>query len=56
MQPGDLVRLDGKVWNVKGMFNYGKWVRLKSKNGIIKNVAAKKIELIKYAGGFAFEY
>jgi len=54
--PGDFVRLDGKIFSVKGVFNYGKWIRLTDKNGEIKNIATKKIELVKYGAGFCFEY
>ncbi|OQA17136.1 MAG: HNH endonuclease [bacterium ADurb.Bin363] len=55
-QPGDRVRLERELWTVKGVFNYGEWARLKDRNGKIKNVATKKIELVKYGGGFSFEY
>lgn len=55
-QPGDRVKLAGEICTVKGVFNYGDWVRLKNRSGTIRNVATKKIELIKYGGGFSFEY
>lgn len=55
-QPGDRVKLAGEICTVKGVFNYGNWVRLKNRSGTIRNVATKKIELIKYGGGFSFEY
>jgi len=54
--PGDLVGFDGKIFSVKGVFNYGKWIRLVDKKGEIKNIATKKIELVKYGAGFCFEY
>ncbi|MEQ8221825.1 MAG: RNA-guided endonuclease IscB [Candidatus Eremiobacterota bacterium] len=53
-QPGDIVKLKGEIWAIKGVFNYGDWVRLKDGNGKIKNVASKKIELLKYGRGFSF--
>jgi N6-L-threonylcarbamoyladenine synthase len=55
-QPGDRVKLAGEICTVKGVFNYGDWVRLKNRSGTIRNVATRKIELIKYGGGFSFEY
>ena len=50
LQPNDLVRYNRKEQRVKGMFNYGKWVRLEdSKNANVKNV-----ELICYGKGLQF--
>jgi len=50
LQPNDLVKYGGKKQVVKGIFNYGKWVRLEdSTNANIKNV-----ELICYGKGLQF--
>jgi hypothetical protein len=50
---------------VKGIFNYGKWVRLtpiknpvdtKTGKTINSNKAIKKVELLKYGKGLNFSY
>lgn len=30
LSPGDLIEYEGKICKVKGMFNYGEWVRMKN--------------------------
>jgi hypothetical protein len=42
--------------NVKGVFNYGKWIRLVSKVNEIKNIAISKVSLLRYQKGLAFGY
>jgi len=44
IQPKDLVKIEGKLFVVKGVFNYGKWVRLIDKAGKTINKAINKIE------------
>jgi hypothetical protein len=53
-QPGDLVKVDKKIYLVKGVFNYGTWVRLTDKSGNIVNIAISKVQLLKYQKGIAF--
>ncbi len=55
-QPNDLVQLKKKIYQVKGMFNYGTWVRLVSSTGQIVNSAIKHVKLIKYGKGFCFKF
>ncbi|GBE54946.1 CRISPR-associated endonuclease Cas9 [archaeon BMS3Bbin15] len=56
LQPGDLVKYIKSLFRVKGVFNYGKWVRLISltKANKIINVNIKKVELVKYGKGIQF--
>jgi len=53
-QPGDLVNKDGILYKVKGMFNYGKWVRLVNQLGEVINSNIKNVELVKYGKGLQF--
>lgn len=55
-QPGDLVRYEGKIFTVKGVFNYGAYIRLVDKDKNVLNVQAKKVSIVKYKRGFVFEY
>lgn len=55
-QPNDLVRLNDQLYRVKGMFNYGKWVRLISLKGKMINSAIKKIQLVTYGKGLCFNF
>ncbi|GAI20743.1 unnamed protein product [marine sediment metagenome] len=50
-QPNDLVRYGKKICRVKGVFNYGKWVRLVDSIGNIINSNVKNVELICYGKG-----
>ena len=50
LQPSDLVRYDNNIQRVKGVFNYGKWVRLE--NGTNTNIT--NVELISYGKGLQF--
>jgi len=50
LQPNDLVRYDNTEKRVKGVFNYGTWVRLD--DGVNTNV--KNVEVLKYGKGIQF--
>jgi hypothetical protein len=54
LQPNDLVKHDGLLYRVKGVLNYGKWVRLVDSAGIIINSNIKIVELLKYGKGLQF--
>ncbi|MFX0116708.1 MAG: hypothetical protein ACFFB3_19325 [Candidatus Hodarchaeota archaeon] len=60
LQPHDLVRYEGDLYAVKGVFNYGKWVRMVKVNAVGQpqplNKAIKKVALVKYGKGFNFSY
>jgi len=58
LQPNDLVRFEKKLYLVKGVFNYGTWIRLRPANGErgILNKPIKKVELVKYGKGLPFQY
>lgn len=50
LQTNDLVKFDDKLLRIKGMFNYGKWVRLD--DGTNTNI--QNVELISYGKGLCF--
>lgn len=54
--PNDLVKIEEQIFTVKGVFNYGKWIRLVSKLNEIKNIAISKVSLLRYQKGLAFGY
>ena len=54
LQPHSLVRYQQKTFLVKGMFSYGKWVRLTNSEGVVRNVATTTVDLIRYQRGFAY--
>lgn len=54
LSPKDLVKYEGEVYEVKGMFNYGTWVRMKDGEGNTVNSNVKDIELVKYRKGLSF--
>jgi len=54
-QPNDVVRLNKKIYKVKGVFNYGTWVRLSDDSNII-NTNIKNVSLITYGKGLQFRY
>ena len=57
LQPLDLVhsQKDGRLYSVKGVFNYGTWVRLRdTRTGQVVNCAIKNVQLVKYGKGFLF--
>jgi 5-methylcytosine-specific restriction endonuclease McrA len=51
IQPNDLVRFKGMLCWVKGVFNYGKWVRIVTKAGEVINSNIKNVEMLKYGKG-----
>ncbi len=56
LQPHDLVAYNGKLCKVKGIFNYGAWVRLCDSNGAVVNTSIKNVELLKYGKGLIFMF
>ena len=60
LQPHDLVRYEGDLYVMKGVFNYGKWVRMVKKTSTGKtkpiNKAIKQVTLVKYGKGLNFSY
>lgn len=50
LQPNDLVNYHNTIQRVKGLFNYGKWVRLE--NGTNTNI--QNVELLTYGKGLQF--
>lgn len=60
LPPQDLVRYEGELYVVKGVFNYGKWVRLGEVASGEKtqplNKSIKNVKLVKYGKGLHFSY
>jgi 5-methylcytosine-specific restriction endonuclease McrA len=56
LQPHDVVTYDGKQYKVKGVFNYGTWVRLRDSQGAVVNATIKKVKLLKYGKGLVFTF
>jgi 5-methylcytosine-specific restriction endonuclease McrA len=54
LQPHDLVSYEGQLCQVKGMFNRGRWVRLKTKTGTIVNTNVNNVTLVSYGSGLQF--
>ena len=54
LSPGDLVKYEGDIYKVKGMFNYGSWVRMKNSEENTVNSNIKDVELLKYRKGLCF--
>jgi len=54
-QPKDVVRFNKKIYKVKGVFSYGKWIRLSDGSNII-NTNIKNVSLISYGKGLQFTY
>ncbi len=56
--PKDLVflKLGSLICTVKGVFNYGKWVRIENSIGNIINANIKNVELIKYGKGLQLRF
>ena len=52
--PMDLVRYKNQACRVKGVFNYGKWIRLIDSSANIININIKNVELITYGQGLCF--
>jgi len=55
-QPNDMVNFKGEDCKVKGVFNYGQWVRLSDYSGNILNSNINNITLITYGKGLQFKY
>ncbi|MFW9914186.1 MAG: RNA-guided endonuclease IscB [Candidatus Thorarchaeota archaeon] len=56
LQPQDLVLYKGLLCRVKGVFSYGKWVRLAvAGTGETLNSKITNVSLVKYGKGFAFD-
>ena len=53
-QPNDMVGFNKKNYKVKGVFNYGTWVRLSDDSNII-NTNIKNVSLINYGKGLQFQ-
>jgi hypothetical protein len=56
LQPHDLVSFKGKTWTVKGVFSYGKQVRLSDAKGTIVNTNIKHVQVVKYGKGLLFMF
>jgi 5-methylcytosine-specific restriction endonuclease McrA len=56
LQPHDVVSYNGKPYKVKGVFNYGSWVRLGDSNGTVVNISIKQVKLLKYGKGLVFRF
>ena len=54
LHPHDLVSYKGQVCQVKGMFNLGRWVRLKTPKGTNVNIQVKNVNLVRYGSGLQF--
>ncbi|MFO7815976.1 MAG: hypothetical protein R6V14_09680, partial [Halanaerobiales bacterium] len=54
LSPKDLVKYEGEICKVKGMFNYGSWVRMKDSQDNTVNSNVKDVELLKYNKGLSF--
>ncbi|OKY77419.1 MAG: hypothetical protein BTN85_2069 [Candidatus Methanohalarchaeum thermophilum] len=53
-QPKDLVEKNHLIHKVKGVFNYGKWVRLVNRWGEKVNSSIEEVNLVKYGAGLQF--
>ncbi len=53
-QPSDIVYFKSIIYTVKGVFNYGNWIRLIDSIGNIVNTNIKNVELVKYGKGLQF--
>ena len=51
IQPNDLVKFNDTLCRVKGMFNYGNWVRMVTNAGKIVNTTVKNVDVLKYGKG-----
>ena len=54
LQPNDLVEYEDQLCKVKGVFNYGAYVRMVDELGNIINKNIKYVELIKYGKGISW--
>ena len=55
IQPNDLVKFKNTLCKAKGVFSYGKWVRVLTKVGEVINTNIKNIEVLKYGKGIQWE-
>jgi len=55
LQPHDLVKYKGLLCRVKGVFSYGKWVRIVTKMGEVISTNIKNVEMLKYGKGIQWE-
>ena len=55
LQPNDLVKFKGLLCKVKGVFNYGKWVRIVNGDVEVLNTNIKNVEVVKYGKGIQWE-
>ncbi len=53
--PKDLVKLSNKIYKVLGVFNLGKYIRIKSKEKIIVNTKIENVSILKYNKGMYYE-
>ena len=53
-QPNDLIRHNNALCRVKGVFNYGKWLKLINSSGKTINSNIRNVEMIKYGKGLQF--
>ena len=56
LQPHDVVTYNRKPYKVKGVFNYGQWVRLRDSHGAVVNTNIKNLEFLKYGKGLVFRF
>jgi len=56
LQPHDVVSYNGKRYKVKGVFNYGRWIRLCDSHGKVVNTRIKNVALLKYGKGLVFTF
>ncbi|WP_287582939.1 RNA-guided endonuclease IscB [Candidatus Borrarchaeum sp.] len=54
LQPHDLISYEGQRCQVKGIFNRGRWVRLKTPTGATVNTQVKHVKLVRYGSGLQF--
>ncbi|MBU2598339.1 MAG: RRXRR domain-containing protein [Actinobacteria bacterium] len=55
LQPNDMVKFNKKIYKVKGVFNYGTWVRLSNDSKVIDS-NIKNVSLVSYGKGLQFRY
>jgi hypothetical protein len=56
LQPHDVVTYNRNLYKVKGIFNYGTWVRLRDSHGAVVNTNLKNVNLLKYGKGVVFTF
>ncbi len=53
--PKDLVRFENKIYKVLGVFNLGKYIRIKDKKDVIINTKIENVKIYKYCRGMYYE-